>query len=317
MGWTSSGSASTSGGPTVYSVSWTAPTYSFPPGSSYQSVTSTGGDTSINCGTSTTRTYYANWYQYGFWDSDQISVTATAPACAPTQTLFLTASLTSNDGTSPGAYPGIAYSFTAYNTGAYPVVVTWSIPGLGLETSYTLGVGSEQRWFSNGFLGASYGTTYTGTISGSGSTGPVSVSSSATTPAPPTYPPSWSDSSLAGTFRVGEAYSDSVSASGNPTPSYAITSGSLPAGVSLNSSTGAVTGTPTTAGAYSFTIQASNGVGTPVNAAFSGTVATPRGELNYWSGTAWVQEPIRTWDSSAWATAIVYTFNGTEWVKSF
>ena len=53
---------------------------------------------------------------------------------------------------------------------------------------------------------------------------------------------------------VGTAYSATLSASGGTTPyTWSISAGSLPAGLTLNASTGAITGTPTTAGTFSFT----------------------------------------------------------------
>jgi Putative Ig domain len=52
----------------------------------------------------------------------------------------------------------------------------------------------------------------------------------------------------------GTAYSNSVVATGGTTPyAWSITSGSLPAGLSLSSSTGLISGTPTTSGTSSFT----------------------------------------------------------------
>ena len=45
---------------------------------------------------------------------------------------------------------------------------------------------------------------------------------------------------------------------GSGTYSFAVTSGSLPSGLSLNTSTGGVSGTPTTAGTSSFTITATD-----------------------------------------------------------
>jgi hypothetical protein len=50
------------------------------------------------------------------------------------------------------------------------------------------------------------------------------------------------------------AYSSSLVATGGTQPyKFSISSGSLPSGLTLNTSTGAITGTPTTAGTYSFT----------------------------------------------------------------
>ncbi len=61
----------------------------------------------------------------------------------------------------------------------------------------------------------------------------------------------------------GTAYSDTISATSTQgTVSYVVQSGSLPAGLSLNSASGAITGTPTTAGASSFTIEARDGFDT-------------------------------------------------------
>ena len=56
---------------------------------------------------------------------------------------------------------------------------------------------------------------------------------------------------------VGLEYSDFLTATGGEKPytSWSIVSGSLPAGLSLNSSTGEISGTPTTAGTSSFTAQ--------------------------------------------------------------
>ena len=58
---------------------------------------------------------------------------------------------------------------------------------------------------------------------------------------------------------IGTGYSQSVSASPAGSYSFAVTSGALPNGLSLNTSTGAITGTPTNAGTFTFTITASVG----------------------------------------------------------
>ena len=82
--------------------------------------------------------------------------------------------------------------------------------------------------------------------------------------------PTWSDTTVAAMY-VGTATSDGVAVSANPSATYAVTVGTLPAGLTLNTTTGAITGTPTTAGAYDFTITATNSQGTATQR-FTGTV---------------------------------------------
>jgi len=58
------------------------------------------------------------------------------------------------------------------------------------------------------------------------------------------------------------AYNDSVIAKGGEAPyDYSITSGSLPNGLSLNATTGKITGTPTQAGSFSFTVRVEDDLG--------------------------------------------------------
>jgi large repetitive protein len=55
---------------------------------------------------------------------------------------------------------------------------------------------------------------------------------------------------------VGTAYSETIAAVNGVSPyTFAVSSGSLPAGCSLNTSTGVISGTPTTAATYTFSIQ--------------------------------------------------------------
>jgi len=66
---------------------------------------------------------------------------------------------------------------------------------------------------------------------------------------------------------TGLAYNQTVTASGGVAPySYAVTSGALPNGLSLNSGTGAITGTPTVVNTFSFTITATDNVSQKVSA---------------------------------------------------
>ncbi len=59
--------------------------------------------------------------------------------------------------------------------------------------------------------------------------------------------------------RVGTHYSKTIAKAGTQgTVSFSLTAGALPTGLSLSSSTGIISGIPTTAGSYNFTIQVSD-----------------------------------------------------------
>ncbi|PKQ18941.1 MAG: hypothetical protein CVT68_00835, partial [Actinobacteria bacterium HGW-Actinobacteria-8] len=70
---------------------------------------------------------------------------------------------------------------------------------------------------------------------------------------------------------VGAGPTASVSASGYPAPTFAVTSGALPSGVTLAATTGALGGSPTTTGVYSFVVTATNTYGN-ASATFTGDV---------------------------------------------
>ena len=73
---------------------------------------------------------------------------------------------------------------------------------------------------------------------------------------------------------VGTAFSQTVSASGGTAPfTYAVTTGTLPAGLSLDPATGAIVGTPTVAGSYSFTVTATDAANQTASAAYTLAVA--------------------------------------------
>lgn len=58
---------------------------------------------------------------------------------------------------------------------------------------------------------------------------------------------------------VGTAYAQSLAATGGVTPyTWSISTGTVPAGLSLAASTGAISGTPTTAGTFAFTVKVSD-----------------------------------------------------------
>ncbi len=65
------------------------------------------------------------------------------------------------------------------------------------------------------------------------------------------------------TGNVGAAYSYTFAASGNPAPTFSVASGSLPPGLTLNSTTGVLSGVPSASGPFTFKVKAANGI-TPV-----------------------------------------------------
>jgi len=110
--------------------------------------------------------------------------------------------------------------------------------------------------------------TYTAT-NGTGTSAAATVSVTVTAPTLAITPASGALSD--GT--VGTAYSQNLAASGGTAPySYTVTAGALPAGLTLSGS-GALSGTPTTAGAYSFTAAATDAYGATGTASYSITIA--------------------------------------------
>ncbi|ODU66499.1 MAG: hypothetical protein ABT16_01590 [Rhodanobacter sp. SCN 65-17] len=153
----------------------------------------------------------------------------------------------------PHASAGVAYShsITGASGGAAPytyAVTSGALPaGLALASDGTLS--------GTATAAGTFNFTVTATDSSTG-TGPFSIGSGVTLVvdaptiliAPATLPN--------GTFNA--AYGQTVTASGGTAPySYAVTTGSLPNGLSL-SSTGALSGTPTQAGDYPITITATD-----------------------------------------------------------
>lgn len=60
---------------------------------------------------------------------------------------------------------------------------------------------------------------------------------------------------------VGQDYSEFLSALGSAPSSWSVVSGKLPAGLNLNSSTGEISGNPSSPGTYPFTVKATNNAG--------------------------------------------------------
>ena len=146
-------------------------------------------------------------------------------------------------------------------TGSY----TWSVtsgvlpPGLSLNSSTGAVSGTPTTT-------GSYPFTVGLTDQGGGSTShdyTIDVAS----------PPDITTASLPG-GDIGQPYSQTVAATGGTAPlTWSILSGALPAGLLLGSSTGTISGTPTTAGTQTFTVEATDAVGATTSHAYTVSIA--------------------------------------------
>src|ERR1035437_5727738 len=148
---------------------------------------------------------------------------------------------------------GTAYSQTLVASGATPI--TWAVTGGTLPAGLTLGS-------SNGIISGT--PTASGvstlTIKASNSIGRNSKQLRLTVKAPPA-PPSIITTSPLSAALVGKGYSQTLAASGATPLTWAVTSGTLPAGLTFGSSTGAISGTPPPSGVGTLTVTATNAVG--------------------------------------------------------
>ena len=107
-------------------------------------------------------------------------------------------------------------------------------------------------------------------------TAPAITTAPTTVTAPSLIAPIWTKASIA-PFSYDVHYSDSVSATGNPSVHYGL-QGRLPSGIVFDAASGSLTGTPS-GGEYDFTITATNSAGS-VSQRFTGTVGTPKVSLD-------------------------------------
>lgn len=128
--------------------------------------------------------------------------------------------------------------------------------GIGLATVSQSGAAlTGWNTSSDGTGSAITTTTDLSTLNGSATGSPVVTTAYALYQLAPVLPST--GSLLQGV--VGTSYGASVSATTGTAPIvYSRTSGSFPPGLGLNSATGAITGTPTTVGTFTFTVQATN-----------------------------------------------------------
>jgi len=233
--------------------------------------TVSGGGTLSNT-TTTSATYTAPTPS-----SAALSVTVTATSVAdttrsasatisvPAQPAISTTTLAANVGT--------AFSSTLAATGGI-APYTWSLTQGTLPTGWAVNAagvvsGSAPVAAEAGTVNLTFGITDSGTPTALTAKQQVVLTIS---PAPAiTF-----TGTVAATATYNVAFTGSAAASGGAgTLTYSVITGSLPGGLTLNTATGAITGTPNAGGAFPFTIQAADAYGDSASKAYSIVVGYP------------------------------------------
>jgi large repetitive protein len=192
-------------------------------------------------------------------DSASVAATASLTLIVNPPTLGITTS------SLPAGTAGIAYSQALAAAGGTPPY-TWALATGSLPAGLSLSTGGTISGTPNAAGSSSFTVRVTDSASVS-ATAPLSVSIN-----PPAL--GITTSSLpAGT--AGIAYSQALAAAGGTPPyTWALATGSLPAGLSLSPS-GTISGTPSTAGSSSFTVRVTDSASVSATAPLSLTINPP------------------------------------------
>lgn len=224
----------------------------------------TGAVTSYAVGTATHGTVSATGSQVlyvpnvGYAGSDSFTFTATGPggtsSPASVNVNVTLPSLTLTPGAFANGQRGQAYSATLVAGGGVGPYI-YTVTAGALPTGLTLSPGGILSGTPQ--ASGAFNINVTATDSSTGA-GPFSVVRGyALNIGAPTIALTPAAGALPGAT-VGAAYSGAVSANGGIAPySFAVTAGALPAGLTL-ASNGSLTGTPTTPGAFTFTVTATD-----------------------------------------------------------
>lgn len=231
-----------------------------------------GASTGIISGLPTT----AGTFSFTVMLTDSVGGTATKPL-----SILIRPVLTITTTSLPTSDVGIPYSQTLTATGGL-LPYTWSITAGALPNGLTLGT-------STGIISGTPTTagtfSFTVMVTDSASSTATSALSITINPAPIV-----ATSSL-GAGDVGVVYHQTLGAIGGTLPyTWSISAGALPPGLSLSASTGVISGTPTTAATYSFTVKVTDIVGgsgtkallITINGALTITTASvPNGDIGF------------------------------------
>jgi uncharacterized membrane protein YgdD (TMEM256/DUF423 family) len=99
-------------------------------------------------------------------------------------------------------------------------------------------------------------------------------------------PPAFTADSPPTSATAGTAYAYTFAASALPGATFALASGALPPGLSLDPETGLLSGSPTTTGAFTFSVKARNGVAPDATSPPTTISVEPAPSEGYWLATA-------------------------------
>ncbi|TAG01978.1 MAG: T9SS C-terminal target domain-containing protein, partial [Cytophagia bacterium] len=188
----------------------------------------------------------------GFGNSN-FTIQVSNGICSGTQTYGINVTCptaTLSPSTLPNVIQGASYNQTLTQTGLIGTL-TWSVSIGSLPTGLTLNSTTGAiTGTATGFGNSNFTTQVSnGTCSGT-QTYSINVTCPTTTLNPSTLP----------NAIQGASYNQTLTQTGlSGTLTWSVSVGNLPAGLTLNSTTGAITGTATTLGTSNFTIQVSNG----------------------------------------------------------
>ncbi|MFX3575933.1 putative Ig domain-containing protein [Ralstonia mannitolilytica] len=279
--------------------------YSLTIGSPTLVITPASGSLSGVAGMAYSRNFTAsggtNPYTYGFvvnsgtvptgltWNGATGTLAGT-PTTAGTVSFTVTATDSSTGAGAPFAVSGV-YTLTIAAPSVTVSPVTLPNPGVATAYSQTItaanGTAPYTYAVTAGALPAGLSLNTSGVLSGTPSAGgtfnfTITATDANSFTASRAYsvtigaPTITVNPAVATSAQVTTAYSQTFSATGGTAPyTYAVSTGSLPAGLSLNASTGVLSGTPTTLGSSTFTVKAtdsSTGVGAPYSGTRSYTI---------------------------------------------
>ncbi len=246
--------------PLLETGAWTITAGTLPAGLSMNATTGVISGTATTLGTSTFTVKVTD--QAGLFASSQFSILV---AAAPTVTTPSPITPTAIKGT---AITPVSQTFTLGAGATVPSTGAWKAVGLpaGLSINADTGVISGTPTASGNYI---IGVTLTDSNGVPGSANlNLSVAAAPSIDTPLTLPPAPANIAIDNILQVLTQGTSSIPATG----AWTIASGSLPTGLTLNADTGTISGTPTSAGTFNFTVKLTDSIGASDTAAFTLTV---------------------------------------------